>query len=148
MVTTLSRALRASLSNPEPTYHGEYYDFEGFTIDPTAVQRRVPIWVGGRTPRSLRRAVTLADGWNPFAVRATQAKEWLEQVELPPGFEVILPALKRVDPIGAPDESQQILADTAACGATCTYAVFQHCSLADYLERLEALAECHAALGA
>ena len=30
------RALRASLSQPEPEYHGEYYDFEGFLVDPCA----------------------------------------------------------------------------------------------------------------
>ena len=62
------RALRASLSSPEPTYHGEFYDFEGLVVDPCAVQERVPIWVGGRTLRSLRRAAALADGWCPFAV--------------------------------------------------------------------------------
>ena len=49
------RALRASLSEREPAYHGDFYDFEGFVVDPCAVQERVPIWVGGRTLRSLRR---------------------------------------------------------------------------------------------
>ena len=33
-----------------------FYDFEGFVVDPCAVQEHVPIWVGGRTLRSLRRA--------------------------------------------------------------------------------------------
>ena len=50
------RALRASLSQPEPAYHGDFYDFEGMVVDPCAVQERVPIWTGGRTLRSLRRA--------------------------------------------------------------------------------------------
>src|SRR6201993_3524887 len=71
------RALRASLSAPEPTYHGPFYDFEGMVVDPCAVQERVPIWVGGRTLRSLRRAVALGDGWCPFAVTPAQASEWL-----------------------------------------------------------------------
>ena len=51
---------------------------------PCAVQERMPIWVGGRTLRSVRRAATLADGWCPFAVTPAQAQEWLGQVELPP----------------------------------------------------------------
>ena len=34
-------------------------------IDPCAVQERVPIWTGGRTLRSLRRAAEFADGWTP-----------------------------------------------------------------------------------
>jgi len=142
------RALRASLSQREPEYHGEHYDFEGFVIDPVAVQDHVPIWVGGRTLRSLRRAVALGDGWNPFSVRPSQAQEWLERVEVPAGFDVILPAVKRVEPIDEPDQAQEILAATAAHGATIAYATFRHTTLAEYLEKLEALAELHAAMGA
>ena len=138
------RALRAALSQREPTYHGEYYDFEGFVIDPAAAQEHVPIWVGGRTLRSLRRAVSLAEGWNPFAVRPDQAREWLERVDVPTGFDVILPAVKRVEPIGEPAQAQETLAATAACGATIAYATFRHDSLQEYLEKLEALAELHA----
>ena len=70
-------ALRASLSVPEPAYHGEFYSFDGMVVDPCAVQARVPIWIGGRTLRSLRRAATLADGWAPFNVSLHQAREWL-----------------------------------------------------------------------
>jgi probable F420-dependent oxidoreductase len=140
------RALRASLSEREPAYHGDHYAFDGFVVDPVAVQPHVPIWVGGRSLRSLRRAVALADGWNPFSIRATQAQEWLARVELPTGFEVVLPAVHRVEPIDEPGRTQETLAATAACGATITYATFRHGSLAEYLEKLEALAEVHAAM--
>ena len=34
-------------------------------MEPNAVQKRVPIWVGGRTFLSLKRALTLGDGWVP-----------------------------------------------------------------------------------
>jgi probable F420-dependent oxidoreductase len=142
------RALRASLSQREPEYHGDHYEFAGFVIDPPAVQEHVPIWIGGRTLRSLRRAVALGDGWNPFAVRPEQAKEWLDRVEVPAGFEVILPAGRRVEPIDEPAQTQDVLAATAACGATITYPTFRHASLAEYLEKLEALAELHAAMDA
>ena len=57
------RALRAALPSNEPTYDGEFYSFGGLTVDPCALQPHMPIWIGGRTKRSLRRAVTLADGW-------------------------------------------------------------------------------------
>jgi probable F420-dependent oxidoreductase len=60
------RALRAVLGKREPEYHGTHYDVAGFVVDPPALQERVPIWLGGKTPRSLRRALTLADGWDPF----------------------------------------------------------------------------------
>src|SRR4030088_3521013 len=39
------RALRAPLGQREPTYHGTHYDYEGFVVDPWAVQERVPLWI-------------------------------------------------------------------------------------------------------
>ncbi len=71
------RALRTSLSQPEPEYHSEYFDYSGFLVEPCAVQARVPLWVGGRTYRSLRRAVELGDGWAPFALRTEEIAEML-----------------------------------------------------------------------
>ena len=138
------RALRAALSQPEPEYHGEFYDFEGMVVDPCAVQEHVPLWVGGRTLRSLRRAVTLADGWCPFAVAPAQAEAWLGEFELPAGFDVVLPPTGRLDPIAEPARTQEILAETAAHGATIVMCGFRHRSLAEYLEHLEALAALHA----
>jgi probable F420-dependent oxidoreductase len=135
------RALRASLSVSEPTYHGEYYSFDGMVVDPCAVQPRVPIWIGGRTLRSLRRAVTLADGWAPFAVSLQQARDWLGRFEIRSDFEVVLPPPAPLDPINAPDRTRELLAETAAHGATIIPSVFRHTSLQHYLENLQALAE-------
>ena len=141
------RALRASMSQPEPSYHGEYYDFEGMVVDPCAIQQQVPIWVGGRTLRSLRRAAELADGWNPFAVAPAQAKEWLQRVELPPDFDVILAPVAPLDPIVEPQRTLDVLAETAATGATIVSAGRARESLSAYLDYLEALAGIHAKLG-
>ncbi|SPM31909.1 LLM class F420-dependent oxidoreductase [Mycobacterium terramassiliense] len=137
------RALRASLSVPEPSYHGEFYSFGGMVVDPCAVQQRVPIWVGGRTLRSLRRAATLADGWAPFNVSLRQVREWLGRFDLKPGFEVVLPPPRPLDPINEPDRTRETLADIAAHGATIVSAIFTHTSLQHYLENLQALAELH-----
>ena len=135
------RALRASLSVPEPAYQGEFYSFGGMVVDPCAVQDRVPIWVGGRTLRSLRRAATLADGWAPFSVSLPRAREWLGRFDLQPGFEVVLPPPAPLDPINEPERARELLAETAAHGATIVSAVFTHTSLQHYLENLQALAE-------
>jgi probable F420-dependent oxidoreductase len=142
------RALRASLSSPEPAYHGTFYDFEGLVVDPCAVQEHVPIWVGGRTLRSLRRAVALADGWCPFAVAPALAKEWLRQVDIPTTFDVVLPPAGRLDPIADPGRTQEILAATAVAGATIVSSGRTHDTLEEYLEYLEALAVLHAASAA
>jgi probable F420-dependent oxidoreductase len=135
------RALRAALSVPEPAYHGEFYSFGGMVVDPCAVQDRVPIWVGGRTLRSLRRAVALADGWAPFNVGLPQAREWLSRFDLHPGFQVVLPPPSPLDPINEPQRARDLLAETAAHGATIISAAFTHTSLQHYLESLQALAE-------
>jgi probable F420-dependent oxidoreductase len=140
------RALRASLSQPEPSYDGEFQSFGGMVIDPCAVQDRVPLWVGGRSLASLRRAAVLGDGWCPFAVRPSQAAEWLSEVELPEGFEVVLPPTELLDPIGEAGRAREILAETAGFGATIVSCAFQHRSLAHYLENLEAIAVARASM--
>jgi probable F420-dependent oxidoreductase len=133
------RALRASLSQREPEYHGEYYDYEGFLIDPCAVQDRVPMWVGGRTFRSLRRAVELGDGWAPFGLRTAELGEMLARVELPAGFDVVLQNEHPLDPAGEPDRTAEQLAKFTAIGATAINVRFVHHSRAHYEEQLAAL---------
>jgi hypothetical protein len=140
------KALRASLSKRLPEYHGPFYDFGGLVVDPCAVQEHVPIWVGGRTLRSLRRAVTLADGWCPFAVTPSQAAEWLVRVDVPQDFEVVLPPTEHLDPVKEPSKTAEVLAETAALGATIVMAAFASATLEDYLEKLEALASIRAGM--
>lgn len=54
--------LRGFWSGKEVTHHGEHYTVEGVTLAPTPVQSRLPIWIGGNRPASLRRAARW-DGW-------------------------------------------------------------------------------------
>lgn len=137
------RALRAALTSNEPAYDGEYYSFGGLTVDPCALQAHLPIWVGGRTQRSLRRALTLADGWCPFGISLQTASEWLRAREIPPGFEVVLPADRPLDPVGDPDATRDTLRAMAAAGTTVVSARFRHRSVEHYIEQIHALAELH-----
>lgn len=137
------RALRAALASNEPAYDGEFYSFGGLTVDPCAVQSQMPIWIGGRTKRSLRRALTLADGWCPFNVSAAIAAEWLSTRDVPQGFDVVLPADRPLDPITHPGATEEILRVMAAAGTTVVSARFIHHSLEHYLEQIHALAELH-----
>ena len=137
------RALRAALPTTEPAYDGEFYSFGELTVDPCAVQSHMPFWIGGRTKRSLRRAVTLADGWCPFNVPLATAAEWLRAWELPEDFEVVLMAEQLLDPVGNPGPTEESLLAMAAAGTTTVSAVFVAHSLEHYLEQLHALAEMH-----
>jgi probable F420-dependent oxidoreductase len=141
------RALRASFGVAEPAYRGSHYEYSGFLIDPTSVQQPVPLWIGGRTPRSLRRAVELADGWSPFGLtldemaamlqRARDTAAWAArarplEIALQPGA---------FDPIGAPDRTQERLAEMAAMGATVVEARVVNQSVGHCVEQLTALRE-------
>jgi len=126
------RTLRAALSQRA---------FDGFFIDPCAIQPHVPLWVGGRTFRSLRRAVELGDGWAPFGLSDDETAAMLSRVELPDGFEVWLQPERPLNPGAEPDRVRETLARLAAGGATGVNARFVHHSRAHYVEQLAALTQ-------
>jgi probable F420-dependent oxidoreductase len=134
------RALRVSLSERLPAYHGSHYSFEGMLVDPCAVQSKVPIWVGGRSFRALRRAVTLADGWCPMGIPMHVASAWLARIDRSDEFEVVMPPARAFDPVGEAAMTEDGLAEMVDAGVTIAAAQFVHHSLAHFLEQLEALA--------
>ncbi len=133
------RALRASMSRRMPEFHGEFYDFQDFVVEPHATQERVPLWIGGRTPRSLRRAVTYGDGWVPFGLGLDQLAEMLDKHQLPDGFEVVLGTGRPLDPTGDPDATSRVLTRVRDTGATLVNATISSTSADHYCEQLEAL---------
>ena len=54
--------MRQLWSGAEVTHHGEHFTVDGVTLAPAPVQERVPVWIGGNRPASLRRAARW-DGW-------------------------------------------------------------------------------------
>lgn len=133
------RALRASLSRDRPEYHGDHYDFGDVVVEPHAVAAQVPIWVGGRTMRSLRRAIGLGEGWVPFGLGHRRLREMLDGVELPTDFEVIL-GCGPIDPIGAPDAAVRAIAEVQSLGATIVSVTMRSSSAENYVAQLETLA--------
>lgn len=140
------RALRAALSHPVPEYHGPFYDFSGFVVDPRATQARVPLWVGGRTARSLRRAVELGDGWAPFGLSSTDINTMLERARATDEWsaraaplEVVLQNERALDPLAEPERVSEIVRHLTEIGATALNVRFVHHSPAHYREQLAAL---------
>lgn len=61
------RAIRAATSGEEFAFEGSGYQAFGNRIIPGSPQKPgLPLYVGGNAKRAIRRAVDLADGWNPF----------------------------------------------------------------------------------
>lgn len=133
------RALRASLSQAQPSYDGSHYSFAGMVVEPHALQEHVPIWVGGRTLRSLRRARDLADGWMPFGLSPRDLGDLLAQVELPDGFDVVLAPGRPLDPLGDPDGTRSRIRALHAVGATLVTAAVTASSCDHYCDQLAAL---------
>ena len=140
------RALRVALSESQPSYHGEFYAFDDFMIEPHAVQPHVPMWVGGRTARSLRRAIELGDGWAPFGLRTAELDEILTcardtdawaDCETP--IDVILQNDRPWDPMAEPDRITDQLGRMRSIGATGLAVRLVHHSVDHYCEQLEAL---------
>lgn len=137
------RALRASLSTPRPAYDGQYYRYRDVVVEPCALQPHVPIWVGGRTRRSLRRAAELGDGWMPFGLRGNELSEMLAAVAVPQNFDVVL-ATRPLDASGAPEQTLrhlQKLRDLGASAITCAIDARSATNFCDQIEALRALTD-------
>jgi probable F420-dependent oxidoreductase len=143
------RALRAAFGRREPSYAGTHYRFERFVVDPCGVQERVPIWLGGRSPRSLRRALVLGDGWDPFRlgledlrVLLARAREWREWRDRQTPFEVVLAPERLLDPVDPGERGAllDLVARYRDVGATMLNLRFRHRDLTHYLEQLEVVA--------
>jgi probable F420-dependent oxidoreductase len=149
------RAIRASFGNPAPQYEGTHYRFGGMIVEPCGAQSHLPIWVGGRTRRSLRRAVELGDGWIPFGLSlkevmpmlaAHEVQERLAAGDASP-FEVVL-SPGALDPIGDRSGVATVLAKYRAAGATALSLRFHSTSREHYIDQLVAMRQVAAeALG-
>ncbi len=61
------RVIRSLWATERPAFAGRVFQFPEMLFAPRPVQRpHPPIWVGGNTPRAVRRAAELGDGWLPI----------------------------------------------------------------------------------
>jgi probable F420-dependent oxidoreductase len=133
------RALRAAWGVRVPGYHGSFYDFAGFVVEPLPVQQRLPIWVGGKSRVSLQRAVLLGDGWVPFGLAPAEIAKLLKEMDLPPRFDVVLSAGRPLDPLAESERVGHVLRRLRAAGATIAGAHLRATSAAHYCDQLVAL---------
>ena len=60
-------AFRELWTQPEPVFSGKYSAFQNIVLEPKPVQKPYPpIWVGGESAPSLRRAARIGDAWYPI----------------------------------------------------------------------------------
>ena len=64
-------AMKAAWRGESVVLSGDGFEAAGNTMAPVPLQRpHPPIWVGGNSPRAIRRAVDYAQGWSPFPLPA------------------------------------------------------------------------------
>ena len=66
----------------EPVYDGTHFRYRDFIVEPSGLPRPVEIWVGGRTRRSLRRAIALGDAWIPFRLLVDDFRDLFADTEI------------------------------------------------------------------
>jgi probable F420-dependent oxidoreductase len=60
-------AMRTIWTNDKPVFHGKYVNIDGLLTDPKPLQKPYPpIWVGGESGPSMRRAARIGDAWYPI----------------------------------------------------------------------------------
>jgi probable F420-dependent oxidoreductase len=115
-------------------------EIDDWVVEPHAANPDTPFWIGGRTRRSLRRALELGDGWAPFWLRPDEVAAWLAAVDVPARFEVVAQPTAVLDPSTEPERADELLGTWAAAGATVVDVHLVHHSVDHYVEQLEALA--------
>ncbi|HXP04510.1 MAG TPA: TIGR03619 family F420-dependent LLM class oxidoreductase, partial [Stellaceae bacterium] len=59
-------AFKTLWTEKKPTIAGKYVHYDRLLLEPKPIQNPLPIWVGGESGPSLRRAARLGDAWYPI----------------------------------------------------------------------------------
>jgi alkanesulfonate monooxygenase SsuD/methylene tetrahydromethanopterin reductase-like flavin-dependent oxidoreductase (luciferase family) len=74
-------ALRALWTQPEPEFHGRFFEFGPLKFEPKPIQKpHPPILLGGESDAALRRAAALGDGWYGVAHDPVSARKRVEEL--------------------------------------------------------------------
>jgi len=140
------RAIRASFGVEVPSFDGPTYRYSDFLVEPAGVQTPPPIWVGGSSARSLRRAVELGEGWAPFALSPSEVAQMLAEARATDAWsartaplDVILRPERALDPLGDANAARRAADELRDAGATMLSVTVRSTSVEHYCDQLAAL---------
>ena len=67
-------------TSESPTFDGEFVSFEEIVFEPKPFQARLPIWMGGKTKRAMRRVAERGDGWLSYDTPRAGVSEMLSHL--------------------------------------------------------------------
>jgi probable F420-dependent oxidoreductase len=106
--------LRRFWAGEEVHHRGAHYTVDGVALKPLPVQQRVPVWIGGNRPPSLRRAARW-DGW--IADSSGIGGRMLSPAELARSIETIRTARSTEEPFDVAVLAESGQGEPAAYGA-------------------------------
>ena len=68
-------ALRVLWEQDVPAFSGAHYSFSGLRFAPKPLQSRLPILIGGNSPRALRRVREKGDGWHAMSLSVNEVRQ-------------------------------------------------------------------------
>lgn len=80
LVREYVEVIKLSWTDENVSHHGRFFSFSNVTIDPRP-PANTPIWYGGSTPASVRRALEYCDGWFPGRCDMRTLDKRLKQLE-------------------------------------------------------------------
>jgi probable F420-dependent oxidoreductase len=72
--------MRLLWSREVVSYEGKYHRIDEAGINPLAVQRPIPVWMGARADVGLRRTARVADGWFPLGPPDDRMREAVKRL--------------------------------------------------------------------
>jgi probable F420-dependent oxidoreductase len=74
------RVMRACWRDERAAHAGEFFRFDALACRPAPARGTIPIWIGGHTPRALRRVAELGDGWHAAFPTAAALRQGLDHL--------------------------------------------------------------------
>jgi len=74
------RIMRACWQNERVSFRGEFFSFPEIGFAPRPPRGNIPIWIGGHTPRAMRRVAELGDGWHAAFATPAAMREGLDKL--------------------------------------------------------------------
>ena len=138
--------MRQLWTNELITYEGKWHKITDAGILPLPIQRPIPVWLGGASDRTVRRIVSIGDGWILTGRPDDRAKGLIDKLHAyaeEAGRDTSTIGLEGwvSASIGSPDDWAKEAADWKALGATHISLNTMRADLADPAAHIEAISQ-------
>ena len=115
----LVHTMTALWSDEVVNFEGDFFHLKDALFFPKPVAKTIPLWIGGSSPRSVRRAIELGDGWHPVGVTPEEFREGAERArtsgrDLTLSLRMTVDVRKRREPTTTPTGGRRVAVSGSA----------------------------------